>query len=166
MGLVDPGAPGGGSGPGSDGNLVVFSAQGYPIWGTGSAVNRFPPVPPEGSYSLQATQGLPAESMLVRGSWALVTHNGNLIEYPKGFDGPVWWTNTASPGGYTIMQSDGNCFLYNLRHRALWGSATAGAPGSRLVLKPKGQLVVITPAGRIITVNNPWWLLQPPPWSR
>jgi hypothetical protein len=70
----------------SDGNLVMYSADGAPIWNSG-------------------TGGKP-------GSYAVLQNDGNLVVY-NAANAPLWWTGTWSKGASTLkMQNDGNLVLY------------------------------------------------------
>ena len=69
-----------------DGNLVMYSADGAPIWNSGTA-------------------GRP-------GSYAVVQNDGNLVVYNAG-NSALWWTGTWSKGASTLkMQDDGNLVMY------------------------------------------------------
>jgi len=69
-----------------DGNLVMYSADGAPIWNSGTA-------------------GRP-------GSYTMVQNDGNLVVYSSG-NSALWWTGTWSKGASTLkMQNDGNLVLY------------------------------------------------------
>lgn len=69
-----------------DGNLVLYSADGAPIWNSGTA-------------------GHP-------GSYAVMQSDGNFVVYNSG-NGPLWWSGTWGQGASTLkLQSDGNLVVY------------------------------------------------------
>jgi hypothetical protein len=54
-------------------------------------------------------------------------------------------------GGYVlVMQYDGNLVLYAPGNRAIWGSGTAGRPGTVLRMQADGNLVLYAPGNRAI----------------
>ena len=82
----------------ADGNLVLYGADGKPIWATwtyGRAVSRL------------AMQG-----------------DGNLVLYDAS-GSPVWVTGTSgNPGAFLALQEDGNVVLYDQGQKVLWSTAT------------------------------------------
>jgi hypothetical protein len=69
-----------------DGNLVLYSADGAPIWNSGTA-------------------GRP-------GSYAVMQNDGNLVVYTAN-NTPIWWSGTWGQGASTLkLQNDGNLVVY------------------------------------------------------
>jgi hypothetical protein len=83
----------------SDGNLVLYSADGTPLWTSG-------------------TGGQP-------GSYALMQNDGNFVVYNAG-NVPLWWSGTWSKGASTLkLQNDGNLVLYrNSDNSITWQTMT------------------------------------------
>lgn len=129
----------------SDGNFVLYSATGQPLWSTGTA-------------------GLTGGAFWLR-------DNGQLaVETPSGV---ARWLRTPPvnillPGGVLLagqklvvanglyqlnMQSDGNLVEYSAG-RALWASKTTHHAGARAVMTANGRLVLVTPAGKALKVFN------------
>ncbi len=129
----------------TDGNLVLSSPAGPPVWST-------------------HTSGTGSNNTLV------LQDDGDLVIY-DGANQVVWQTHTGpaildrgsvlasgrlltyTPPGYLgrtrlIMQSNGDLVLY-WGGRAVWTSHT-DVPGSRLVLLHNGNLVIYTPANRAV----------------
>src|SRR5262245_26989078 len=87
----------------SDGNLVIYSEVGTPLWATG-------------------TVGHP-------GAVAVFQGDGNLVIYdPSGM--PLWASNTGgvAPGGQATFQDDGNFVIYTAAGYPVWASNTFGEP--------------------------------------
>lgn len=124
----------------SDGNLVLYSTSGGPLWYTGTGGNP--------------------------GAKLVVQDDGNMVIYSAG-GGVLWSSGSSVPnyqayvnegqyggemfafqqiksanGQYTLtMQKDGNLVLYS-PNRALWQAGTSGNPFSRLAVQSDGNLVV------------------------
>ncbi|HEY9702873.1 MAG TPA: ricin-type beta-trefoil lectin domain protein, partial [Allocoleopsis sp.] len=86
-----------------DGNLVLYSPSGQPLWATGS------------------------ERMGATG-FAVQT-DGNIVLYASGK--AIWASNTAgNPGAYLAIQTDGNVVVYNSANNPLFNTNTAGGRNS------------------------------------
>ncbi len=86
-----------------DGNLVIYSEVGRPLWATGTA-------------------GHP-------GARAVFQSDGNLVIYnPSGT--PLWASNTAgtAAGGYATFHGDGNFVISTAAGYPVWASNTFGEP--------------------------------------
>ena len=86
-----------------DGNLVLYSAAGRPLWYTGPAT-----APGDTLFGLeQLTAG--QQLTAVGGRYSLVVQDdGNLVLYGAG-QGALWSSRTwGQPGARLQMQSDGN----------------------------------------------------------
>jgi hypothetical protein len=119
----------------NDGNLVIYSWQGIPIWwsNTGGLTGSY--------FSMQAD-----------GSLTIATQNNGTILFGNSIlnDGQ----SILTPGlNYTLaMQTDGNLVEYNSSGQALWSSGTAGNSGDKLVMQNDGNLVIYSWQGIPI-----WW---------
>jgi hypothetical protein len=83
-----------------DGNLVLYSQDGQPMWATG-------------------TDGQEV-------STATMQADGNLVLYSPGGDA-VWASNTfGADGAYLVLQDDGNLVIYGADGSPLWASNTSG----------------------------------------
>ncbi|NES18948.1 MAG: hypothetical protein F6K41_08475 [Symploca sp. SIO3E6] len=83
----------------SDGNLVLYSPQGKPLWATGTE---------------QTTADLFA-----------VQADGNVVLYDRGR--PVWATDTAGNlGAFLAIQTDGNVVVYASNNTPLFDTGTYG----------------------------------------
>jgi hypothetical protein len=89
-----------------DGNLVVYDADGRPLWNAG-------------------TEGHP-------GAWAVMQTDGNFVVYNTAGQ-PLWNAGTEGHGGaFAVIQGDGNLVVY-AGGKALWDTETngKGAGGSQ-----------------------------------
>ncbi|HEX2087260.1 MAG TPA: hypothetical protein VHF89_16375 [Solirubrobacteraceae bacterium] len=83
------------------------------------------------------------------GAYRLVMQrDGNLVEY--GPSGPVWASNTYSPGARAVMQLDGNLVIYAWNGGPIWSTNTWWGGRSTLVVQNDGNLVIYGP-------NGPTW---------
>ena len=80
----------------TDGNLVVYTKRGRPLWNTG-------------------TWGQPGDSLTMQS-------DGNLVIY-NVHDQPIWWSGTfGHPGAFALMQTDANFVVYSSSNQPLWAS--------------------------------------------
>jgi hypothetical protein len=80
----------------TDGNLVVYTQTGRPLWNTG-------------------TWGQPGDSLTMQS-------DGNLVIY-NVHGRPIWWSGTYGyPGAFALMQSDANFVVYSSSNQPLWAS--------------------------------------------
>ncbi|MCW2527388.1 MAG: mannose-binding lectin [Pseudonocardiales bacterium] len=110
-----------------DGNFVVYSAAGKPLWANWAA-----PILLAHSYDRRGQPGQRLTTYLRAGQsihsprqrFVLTMQtDGNLVEYNAR--GAVWWTGTGgSPGAVAAVQSDGNLVMYTADARALWATGT------------------------------------------
>ncbi len=83
-----------------DGNLVLYSQDGQPMWATG-------------------TDGQAV-------STATMQDDGNLVLYSPGGDA-VWASNTVgNEGAYLVLQDDGNLVMYAADGAPIWATNTSG----------------------------------------
>lgn len=157
----------------TDGNLVVYSADGRALFATntyghaggallvrddGHAVvqaglsvvydNRATGAVLRGGSSLRANQ----ELLSANGRYSLVMQgDGNLVE--RMGTKPVFASNTyGHPGAVAIMQTDGNLVVYG-GSKPLFATNTYGHPGALAVVLDNGNLVIADDA-RIIYTNR------------
>jgi hypothetical protein len=80
----------------ADGNLVVYTQAGSPLWNTG-------------------TWGQPGDSLTMQS-------DGNLVIYNL-HGKPIWSSGTfGHPGAFALMQSDANFVVYSSSNQPLWAS--------------------------------------------
>lgn len=78
----------------SDGNVVMYDAQGNPLWSTG-------------------TQGMPSGRLVMQG-------DGNLVLYDTSGN-PIWDSQTYDrPGSRLAVQDDGNLVIYDASNNPVW----------------------------------------------
>lgn len=76
--------------------------------------------------------------------------DGNLVLYVG--KRPLWSSQTHGHGAVAVMAHNGDLVVRSHSGHRLWDSATAGHPGSHLVLQDDGNLVIYTPSG-----SAPWY---------
>jgi hypothetical protein len=81
--------------------------------------------------------------------------NGALALYRTQV-GLTMWTSPSlgRPGGFAIMQGDGNFVTYSPDGTAYWATGTDGHPGASLVIQDDGNLVIYDAADRAIWATN------------
>lgn len=95
--------------------------------------------------------------------------DGNLVTYEgPGTSGPWWATmtnNPQEPGGFAVMQSDGNFVVYTFLDPSgtfysglppVWASNTAGNANDYLVQQDDGNLVVYNKNNNAIWSSQKW----------
>ncbi|WP_181127394.1 excalibur calcium-binding domain-containing protein [Rathayibacter sp. AY1F9] len=167
----------------SDGNAVVTSASGRPLWASGTAGN------PGSRLQMQNDGNLVVYSASGRALWASDTPpaspapavrdtlssgsrltSGQLLRSSDGGSEAVmqgdgnlvvysrgsarWAAGTSGGGNRLEMQSDGNAVVYAGSGGARWQSGTAGSPGSRMVMQNDGNLVIYSPQGRALWAST------------
>ncbi len=173
-------SPGAGLAFQTDGNAVVYSGSGQPLFSTGTGgpyddlrlyvfdrevamtdfVGDAPPTLFSSAWGepvLESGKALyPGDRRTAPGGVLLVLQrDGNLVQYRGGR--AVFATGTGD-GVFAQMQPDGNLVLYAYDYSGddpdglvpVFSTRTAGNPGSRLVTQADGNLVVYTPAGRAV----------------
>ena len=84
----------------SDGNLVLYRSDGFPIWAT-------------------MTNGTAP-------GYAAMQDDGNFVIYDAGGT-PIWHTNTwGHPGAYLTIHNDGNMAIYSSGGHLLWQTGSGG----------------------------------------
>jgi hypothetical protein len=68
--------------------------------------------------------------------------DGNLVVYNEN-NHALWASMMFGQNHRTIFQEDGNLVVYNGDNRPVWASRTQGHPGSKLLLRPDGKVVIV-----------------------
>jgi hypothetical protein len=140
-----------------DGNLVVYSEQGAPVW---SSKN---PHPQTTCGVLNIGEGLtPMSGSAARSCnerYVLRTQpSGDLTLVEEDF-GEIWRPNVGSAGNivHAQMQSDGNFVLYSGYNPpvAVWATNTANHPGAVLHIRDDGNLVIMS-GNTFISDRSQW----------
>jgi hypothetical protein len=159
----------------SDGNLVLYTASGRPLWDTRTSGNP-------GAYAVfeKVDGSLVVYSAAGRELWTSHTAGGpgdtlalqtdaNVVVYDTA-GRPLWSTGTTNSelsNGETLygswylesssrafklieQKSDGNLVLYNFTGKALWASGTANHPGAHVVLTAAGTLAIYSTTGQVL----------------
>jgi hypothetical protein len=135
-----------------DGNIVIYTAGGVAIW------DRLTPAPPSGSCgTISKSQGLAQGRSLAscNGQYTLSMQlDGNLVLSQTG-GAALWGSGTYGTGNLNMVvlqAADGNFVIYNrLTSQPLWGTGTSDtSPGTRVVVRDDGKLVVLSGAGQIL----------------
>ncbi|MBE9119010.1 CHAP domain-containing protein, partial [Lusitaniella coriacea LEGE 07157] len=93
-----------------DGNLVLYTPQGKPIWATG-------------------TDNTTADVFAVQ-------TDGNVVLYDRGK--PIWATDTAGhAGAYFMIQGDGNLVVYSSDNKPLFNTGTDGGRTGTFAASPE-----------------------------
>jgi hypothetical protein len=140
-----------------DGNLVVYSEGGLPLWSSDTGkLNDSTDILGVGT-SLSAGQSLWSPSNLYH---ADLQSDGNFVVYPAGDNastgGAIWNAGTEpNPGDYVTLQTDGNLVVYpagdsSSTGGALWNSVTGGNSNDYLKMQDDGNLVVYSSGGQAL----------------
>jgi len=144
----------------SDGNLVIRTADGQPLWSSGTAgtgsnnrlvvqgdgnmvvytdTNRAVWSSGVASATLSDGQALnPGQQLVVRQNVSprlvklVMQRDGNLVEYADGV--VKFQSHSRSAGAKAVMQADGNFVIYSAAGRALAATHTGGHPHAVLEL--------------------------------
>jgi hypothetical protein len=158
----------------TDGNLVVRSRTGTPLWSSNTAGNPGATldVQNDGGLVIYSKAGtplwdrhvfidrLPSGDQLKPGQPVVVSlnrqylviqqHDGNLVLYRGTIGGAktaLWASNTISPGAVATMQTDGNLVVRSSSGTPLWTPGTGKHPGAYLAVQNDGKLVIYSAAG-------------------
>lgn len=83
----------------------------------------------------------------------LYQRDGNLVLY--GPAGPRWASHTLGRSlGRVLMQTDGNCVLYDGDGKPRWATGTVGHPGARLLVQNDGNVVVYSASGKALWASG------------
>jgi hypothetical protein len=137
-----------------DGNLVLYTSTGNPIWIYGS------PKAPSSCGHFQSGEGLAeGDSMLsCDGRFTLTMQSdGNLVIYFRG--GALWSSGTSGSGNLVValMQPDGNFVLYNRAtnpETAIWATGTNPGNGNYLYLRNDGNMLIENQQGTALWQTN------------
>ncbi|MBT2406850.1 MULTISPECIES: FG-GAP-like repeat-containing protein [unclassified Streptomyces] len=83
----------------TDGNLVVTSKAGQPLWSSKTAGNA--------------------------GAKAVMRTDGNLVVYKADGVTVAWETKTHAPEGYAILQDRGDLVVFNVKSQSQWSSGSS-----------------------------------------
>ncbi|HEX8581258.1 MAG TPA: CHAP domain-containing protein, partial [Acidimicrobiales bacterium] len=153
-----------------DGNLVVATGAGRPLWatGTGGQPGAHAAMQGDGNLVVYSSAGAPLWSSGTAGNpGASLTlqPDADLVVVSAG-GSRLWSSGTyndslrpgeglraghlleSANGQYRFaMQGDGNLVLYNTSSRPLWATGTAGSAGAWAVMQGDGNLVVYSASG-------------------
>ncbi|MFI1153197.1 bulb-type lectin domain-containing protein [Streptomyces sp. NPDC020817] len=83
----------------SDGNLVIASRAGQPLWSSKTAGNA--------------------------GATAVMRGDGNLVVYKADGASVLWESKTNAPEGYALLADSGDLTVFNARSQSLWSSGSS-----------------------------------------
>ena len=129
-----------------DGNLVVYSSAGTPLWDSAGVLGR------TGIWFVpkRIVTGLASGSSAVSndGRHVLTMDSGGDLTVTTG--GTLrWHAGSGTPGSVLRAQPDGNAVVYRPDGSAAWHSVVY-SPGAVLVLQDDGNVVVYSPSGRAL----------------
>ena len=159
----------------SDGNLVLYTAGGQPLWSTAtdhSPGDRAVMQGSDGNFVVYSAANAPlwdSHTGHNQGASLALQADGNAFIYGSA-DEPLWSTNTMNTrmssgdrlnGGWSLestnrsyklveQKSDGNLVLYNYAGKPLWSSRTAGNVGAFTVLQSDGNVVEDSASRRVL----------------
>ncbi|MFF5447191.1 FG-GAP-like repeat-containing protein [Streptomyces sp. NPDC012888] len=82
----------------ADGNLVITSKAGVPLWSSKTAGNH--------------------------GAKAVMRPDGNLVVYKADGVSVAWQTGTSAAGGYAMLQDRGDLVVFDVKSQSQWSSGT------------------------------------------
>ena len=152
----------------ADGNLVVYTAAGRPVFNTGRelACQHMD----AGQESWWWTDTQQSGSQVMRAGDSIVSENGrfqlamqgdgNLVLSDRG--APIWHTSSyGNPGARLVMQGDGNLVVYSAQNRPLWATMTTWRAGADqehwLSLQDDGNLVLYWTSLDADDYAPRWW---------
>ncbi|WP_179210918.1 D-alanyl-D-alanine carboxypeptidase family protein [Cellulomonas iranensis] len=124
---------------GDDGTLVLRDDAGDAVWSSGAPVGPST-LDPGGELAPGASLGSPS------GHLGLVVRDGALV---ATWDGEDVWTSGDVGGALVRLQPDGDLVLVDADGTPVWGTATAGHDGARLVLE-EAAVLIVGPQGGVL----------------
>jgi hypothetical protein len=155
-----------------DGNLVLSTSGGRPVWASGTAATGAVKaiMQLDGNLVLYDdagkplwatnTAGNPGSSLTLEGEPNLVIYSGTT---------PLWTMHTLNTGAalgvgqqltsvfagyYLTLQGDGNLVLYAAAGTPVWASDTAGSGAVKAIMQLDGNLVLYDETGRPVWATN------------
>jgi len=163
-----------------DGNFVVYSNAGKPLWNAGTAGKKNVRLEVQndgrvvlifdgGSKALcNANSMLKTNETLRKNQYLYSTNlkyqlimqsDGNLVLYQVSPKKALWSINKYGTDNYAVLQADGNFVVYSGAKKALWATATNGKSEDRLTIQTDGNLVLYATNGTALwashTVQSP-----------
>lgn len=97
------------------------------------------------------------EELVSDNSWVgfSINRDGHFGLYRRQTRQSIWSSGTPHvPGGYLVMQGDGNLVAYAPDGTAYWNTGTNGNPGALALIRNEGNLVIYS-AGAVLWTSNP-----------
>jgi RHS repeat-associated protein len=83
-------------------------------------------------------------------------NSGELQIYDRVLGELTWVSGTyGHPGGYAVMQSDGNFVIYSSTNVALWSTGSSGSGATLVELETDGRLILYNPVWSSGTTQSP-----------
>ena len=160
----------------TDGNLVMETSSGRPLWESGTAGHRgaFAAMQADGNFVIYSANGRTLWSSGTEGHAGArlsVQTDGDVI-LEHGTE-PLWCSGSKdnrlfaderletgwsleSPSwlSHLVMQQDGNLVLYSIGGEVLWSSRTAGNSGASAVMQRDGNLVIRSGTGHVVWASG------------
>lgn len=136
----------------TDGNLVMYSATGDPLWSSNTSGKgpSYLKLQTDGNLVLYSESGPTWSSNTAIGS-QLIQINNTISDQQTIFPGQ--FLTTADRSLRLEFQTDGNLVLYS-PYRALWSSRTVGSGATKMVLQADGNLVLYRKDDRAVWATN------------
>jgi predicted lipoprotein with Yx(FWY)xxD motif len=131
---------------GGDGNLVVYSKDGKPLYVSATQS-------PGATFVMQNDGNAVVHSTDQKGVWGTTTHGVSMIT--KGQTMRPGQYRSSRNGQYRLQQqADGNLVLVHTQRGAIWSTNTAGNAGARTILQRDGNFVLQDTGNRAIFSAN------------
>ncbi|MFP5282518.1 MAG: hypothetical protein ACLGIF_03605, partial [Actinomycetes bacterium] len=141
-----------------DGNAVLYSAAGLPVWTTNTTQPAWPSGPLAGGSRMRSGEvlepgtQLESESRRYRLAYG---EDGDLVLRRTADGGVLWSSGTAGRAGICVLQADGNLVLYDADVEPVWAANTWAHPGSTVTLAEDGALSIRTADGTVVWATAP-----------
>jgi hypothetical protein len=132
----------------SDGNLVIYSKWGLPLWTRNTGSLSLNPGGMAVNEALWQLQTIFSNNDLYR---LTLQADGNLVFYNNVTNAAIWASGTTT-GHVLIMQTDGNLVLYDSNSNAVWASNTSMQAGASLAIQNDGNLVLYSRFNRALWI--------------
>jgi len=77
----------------------------------------------------------------------------NVVDWAPSGE-PYWNSGSVAPGGFAVMQHDGNFVIYDAGGSPMWSTRSGGNPGARLEIQRDCNVVVRAPGGDPIWASD------------